>query len=267
MTQPAKPAIDSEGGSPGHSAPWTARVVTLFPETFPGTLGCSLIGKALNDGLWQLELIDLRHFGSGKHRQVDDKPLGGGPGMILRADVVAAAAHAAAPESGYNARDWPLVCLTARGQRFNQEKARAWSACRGVTIIAGRFEGIDQRVVNHLAMEEVSLGDFILAGGEIAAKALIESVVRLIPSVLGNQKSIDRESFTAGLLEYPQYTRPVEWAGRAVPEILVSGHHRRIAAWRQQQSEETTRQNRPDLWAAYCRSQNIIDASDDHPES
>jgi len=252
-------AAARSGGYGRPATPWTARVVTLMPEVFPGTLGCSLIGKALDQRLWQLETIDLRSFGRGRHRQVDDTPAGGGPGMVLRADVVADAADSAAPDTGYNPKVWPLVCLTPRGRPFDQDQAWLWSECRGITIIAGRFEGIDQRVIDQMVMQEVSMGDFVLAGGEIAAQALIEATVRLIPSVLGNQESVDRESFTGGLLEHPHYTRPIEWAGRTVPEILVSGHHRRVAAWRQKQSEEATRCTRPDLWAAYCKDQGIDD--------
>ncbi len=256
----AVPAAGAGGTTP---APWTARVVTLFPEAFPGTLGCSLIGKALRQDLWHLETVDLRAFGRGRHRQVDDTPAGGGPGMVLRADVVAAAAATAAPASGYDPATWPLICLTPRGHPFRQGQARQWSTCQGLTIVAGRFEGIDQRVIDHMAMQEISMGDFVLAGGETAAQALIEATVRLIPSVLGNQESIARESFTDGLLEYPQYTRPVAWADRAVPDVLVSGHHGRITAWRQSESEKVTRSIRPDLWAAYCRDHGRVDAGPD----
>ena len=233
------------------SPPWTARVVTLFPDAFPGVLGCSLVGKGLESGTWCLETIDLRAHGHGRHRNVDDTPAGGGPGMVLRADVVAEAVRATQTGVGDSQEDWPLICLTPRGNLFNQTMAEQWSTCNGVTIICGRFEGIDQRVVDEFAMQEISVGDFVLSGGEIAAQVLIEATVRLIPSVLGNRESVQSESFDGGLLEYPQYTRPVDWEGRAIPEVLNSGHHQKIAAWRQEQSEEITRTRRPDLWRTY----------------
>ncbi len=240
---------DIEAPKPQAQA-WQARVITLFPEVFPGVLGHSLTGKALKEGLWGLEPIDLRPFGLGKHRNVDDTPAGGGAGMVLRADVLARAIHVA--KRGAGAReDWPLVCLSPRGRPFTQGTARAWAQGRGVTLICGRFEGVDQRVIDHFGIEEVSLGDFVLTGGEIAAQAMIDATVRLLPDVLGNAASIEEESFAHGLLEHPQYTRPAEWEGRAIPPVLMSGNHGEIARWRQDQAEALTRARRPDLWAAW----------------
>lgn len=233
------------------SAPWTARVVTLFPEAFPGVLGLSLTGRALAEGLWRLQTIDLRTFGLGRHRNVDDAPAGGGAGMVLRADVVGPALAAAAEGMPADPAHWPVVYLSPRGRPFTQAMARDWSRGAGLTLLAGRFEGVDQRVLDHFAVEEVSLGDFVLSGGEIAAQALIDATVRLIPRVLGNQASVEEESFAHGLLEHPQYTRPTVWEGRAIPEVLLSGHHARIAAWQRAQAEALTKQRRPDLWRAY----------------
>ena len=229
---------------------WTARVITLLPEAFPGVLGLSLTGKALESGLWGLETIDLRPFGEGRHLNVDDTPAGGGAGMVLRADVMAralAGAQAGAP----GREDWPLVYLSPRGRRFDQAMARRFAAGAGVTLICGRFEGLDERLIEHFGVEEVSIGDFVLTGGEIAATALIDATVRLIPRVLGNQASTVEESFSDGLLEHPQYTKPPVWEGRAIPEVLLSGHHARIADWRREQAERLTKERRPDLWRAY----------------
>jgi tRNA (guanine37-N1)-methyltransferase len=223
------------------AAPWTARIVTLLPEAFPGILGLSLTGRALERGLWRLETIALRQFGLGRHRNVDDTPAGGGAGMVLRADVMAAAL---AEVPG------PYVYLSPRGRRFDQEMARDLAAGPGVTLVAGRFEGLDQRAIDHFGMIEVSLGDYVLTGGEIAAMALIDACVRLLPGVLGNAESAVAESFSDGLLEHPHYTRPAEWQGRAIPEVLLSGNHAEIARWRQAQAEAITRERRPDLWAA-----------------
>ncbi len=227
---------------------WTARIITLFPDAFPGVLGESLTGKALKDGKWQIETTDLRQFGEGKHRNVDDTPAGGGAGMVLRPDVLGRAIdHTLHGTRG----NLPLVYLSPRGRRFDQKMARAWSECDGVTMLCGRFEGVDQRVLDHYNIQEVSLGDFVLTGGEIAAQAMIDATVRLLPSVLGNAASIEDESHSGGLLEHPHYTRPAEWMGREIPEVLMSGHHGRIADWRQAMSEDITRQRRPDLWEAY----------------
>ncbi|MFV0335765.1 MAG: tRNA (guanosine(37)-N1)-methyltransferase TrmD [Tropicimonas sp.] len=227
---------------------WRARIITLFPGAFPGVLGESLTGKALQDGLWALETIDLRPFGEGRHRNVDDTPTGGGAGMVLRPDVVARALDEAARDVPVERARWPVVYLSPRGRRFDQATARHWAAAEGVTILCGRFEGVDQRVLDAYRVEEVSLGDFVLTGGEIAAQAMIDASVRLLPGVLGNQASTEEESFSDGLLEHPQYTRPNEWHGQAVPEVLLSGHHAKIEAWRRAQAEELTRVRRPDLW-------------------
>ena len=231
---------------------WKARVITLFPEQFPGILGASLTGKALQEGLWQLDCIDLRQFGIGRHRNVDDTPAGGGAGMVLRPDVLAAALARAAEGTPADRGRWPVIALSPRGRPFRQDMAQALSRSRGVTLICGRFEGIDQRVIDAFGLEEVSLGDFVLTGGEIAAQALIDATVRLIPRVLGNHASVEEESFSSGLLEHPQYTKPVDWDGRTVPDILLSGHHAHIASWRQAEAERLTKERRPDLWRAYC---------------
>ncbi|MEM1431622.1 MAG: tRNA (guanosine(37)-N1)-methyltransferase TrmD [Pseudomonadota bacterium] len=231
---------------------WTAKVITLFPEAFPGVLGASLTGKALQDGLWRLETIDLRRFGEGKHRNVDDTPTGGGAGMVLRADVVDAALARAAEDTPPQPEAWPTIYLSPRGRPFTQAAARALAAAEGITLLCGRFEGVDERVLEARQVHEVSLGDFVLTGGEIAAQALIDATVRLIPRVLGNQVSTEEESFSHGLLEHPQYTRPTVWQGRAVPDILLSGHHAKIEAWRKDEAERLTKERRPDLWRAYC---------------
>ncbi len=230
---------------------WAARIITLFPDAFPGVLGLSLVGKALDIGLWALECIDLRCFGQGRHRNVDDTPAGGGAGLVLRPDVVAAALDQAAVGTPADRGRWPVVYLSPRGRRFDQSMARAWAAADGVTLLCGRFEGVDERVLQAYGVEEVSLGDFVLTGGEIAAQAMIDATVRLIPKVLGNQASTEEESFSEGLLEHPHYTRPAEWQGLPIPEVLLSGHHGAVATWRQAQAEEITRERRPDLWQAW----------------
>jgi tRNA (guanine37-N1)-methyltransferase len=231
---------------------WTAKVVTLFPELFPGILGGSLTGKALDEGLWALETLDLRRYGEGKHRNVDDTPAGGGAGMVLRADVVGAALADATQETPNDTRQWPVIYLSPRGRPFTQGMAKDWARGTGMTLLCGRFEGVDERVLQEFGVEEVSLGDFVLTGGEIAAQALIDATVRLIPRVLGNQASTEEESFSSGLLEHPQYTRPAIWKDRAIPEILLSGHHANISDWRRAQAERLTKKRRPDLWRAYC---------------
>ncbi len=226
---------------------WMAQVITLLPQAFPGILGESLTGKALKDGLWQINPIDLRPFGEGRHRNVDDTPAGGGAGMVLRADVMGRAidhARAAAPPGA------PLIYLSPRGKPLDQAMAKRLSQCPGVTLICGRFEGLDERVIKHYGIEEVSLGDFVMTGGEIAAQALIDATVRLLPDVLGNAASTEEESFSEGLLEHPQYTRPAEWRGLSIPDVLMSGHHGEIAKWRRKMSEDITRERRPDLWNA-----------------
>ena len=232
---------------------FTVKIVTLFPEAFPGTLGLSLTGKALDLGLWRLIPIALRPFGEGKHRNVDDTPAGGGAGMVLRADVLDRALTQAAVGANPDRLKWPLIYLSPRGRPFDQAMARRFAACDGMTMICGRFEGIDQRVIDHHQIEEVSLGDFVLTGGEIAAQAMLDATVRLLPKVLGNQASTEEESFSDGLLEHPQYTKPAEWQGLPIPDVLQSGHHGEIAKWRKSQAEELTKLRRPDLWQAYVR--------------
>lgn len=236
-------------GPPELANVWAAHVLTLFPDAFPGTLGLSLTGKALSDGLWQLHTTDLRSFGRGRHRNVDDTPAGGGAGMVLRPDVVGDALDAVARP--FDRADWPVVYLSPRGRPFSQAMAQRWSQGRGLTLLCGRFEGVDERVLDAYDIEEVSLGDFVMTGGEIAAQALIDATVRLIPRVLGNAESALEESFSNGLLEHPQYTRPSVWKGRAIPEVLLSGHHAKIAAWRTEQAEALTQERRPDLWRAH----------------
>lgn len=225
---------------------WVARVITLFPDAFPGVLGLSLTGKAMDLGVWRLEAVDLRPFGIGRHRNVDDTPAGGGAGMVLRADVVDAALKAAGP-------GLPVYYLSPRGRRFDQAMARDWAAGPGVSLLCGRFEGVDQRVLDHHAITEVSLGDFVLTGGEIAAQAMLDATVRLLPGVLGNQASTEEESFSHGLLEHPQYTRPAVWEGREIPAILQSGNHGEIAKWRLAEAEAVTAAQRPDLWDMFKR--------------
>ena len=223
---------------------WDARVVTLFPEAFPGALGLSLTGTALANGLWSLRTIPLRDFGLGRHRQVDDTPAGGGAGLVLRADVVGPALEAAQGPG-------PILYLSPRGRPFDQARAHALAAGLGAALLCGRFEGVDQRVLDAFDVEEVSLGDFVLTGGELAAQAVLDATVRLLPGVLGNAASVEEESFSQGLLEHPHYTRPAEWRGRAIPEVLTSGHHGRVAAWRLAQAERLTARRRPDLWSAH----------------
>ena len=226
---------------------WTARALTLFPEMFPGSLAHSLAGKALADGLWSLDAVDIRKFATDKHRTVDDTPYGGGPGMVMRADVVDAAIDGAALAGA------PLVYLTPRGERLTQERVSALADGPGLTLICGRYEGIDQRVLEARDVTEISLGDFVLSGGELAALTLIDACVRLLPGIIGDEASLDEESFNRGLLEYPHYTRPADWCGRKVPDVLLSGHQRNICAWRTEQAEMTTKARRPDLWDRYQR--------------
>ena len=242
--------------SPDLAGAWEARVITLFPQAFPGVLGESLTGKALQEGLWRLGLIDLRPFGEGKHRNVDDTPAGGGAGMVLRADVLGRALDVAAQGTPDDREKWPIVYLSPRGKPLQQADAERFARADGITLLCGRFEGVDERVLEEYAIEEVSLGDFILTGGEIAAQALIDATVRLIPRVLGNQVSTEDESFSDFLLEHPQYTKPPVWRGRAIPDILLSGHHANIESWRKGMAERLTRKRRPDLWRAYCDAYN-----------
>lgn len=226
---------------------WTAKIITLLPEAFPGILGASLTGKALDEGLWRLDTIDLRVFGEGKHRNVDDTPAGGGAGMVLRPDIVSRAIRFAQGDAPADRARWPLIYLSPRGKRFDQRMAERLSKTEGVTLLCGRFEGVDQRVLDHYEIEEISLGDFVMTGGEIAAQAIIDATLRLRPGVLGNAASTEEESFSAGLLEHPQYTRPATWEGRDIPEVLMSGHHGKIAEWRRAEAERITRERRPDL--------------------
>ena len=228
---------------------WRATILTLFPEMFPGPLGVSLAGKALASGLWVLEARDIRDSATDRHRSVDDTPAGGGPGMVLRADVLAAAIDAA----DANQIDRPRLLMSPRGRPLTQSRVMELAAGPGPLIVCGRFEGIDERVIAARKLEEVSIGDYVLSGGEIAAMALIDACVRLLPGVMGKQASGADESFSEGLLEYPQYTRPQEFEGRPIPEILTSGDHSKVSAWRKAEAEALTRARRPDLWAIKAR--------------
>src|ERR1700722_1458203 len=218
-------------------------VLTLFPAMFPGPLGQSLTGDALARGLWSLTARDIREHGIGRHRAVDDTPAGGGPGMVMRADVIAASLDAAGAAEGLR----PRLIMSPRGQPFSQARAREWAAGRGLVIVCPRFEGVDERLIESRGLIEVSIGDYVLSGGEIAALAVLDACVRLIPGVMGREESGAEESFENGLLEYPHYTRPREWEGRAIPDVLLSGDHARIAAWRRAEAERVTRARRPDL--------------------
>lgn len=222
---------------------WTAGVLTIFPEMFPGPLGMSLAGQALERGTWALETVNIREFGAGKHRAVDDTPAGGGPGMVMRPDVIAAAIDA----TRLRLPDLPLVYLSPRGATLSQGRVRALADGRGVLLLCGRFEGIDQRVIDARGAEEISIGDYVLSGGEPAAMVLIDAVVRLLPGVMGKHESAAEESFENNLLEYPQYTKPRLWEGREIPEVLLSGDHAKIAAWRRHQAALLTRARRPDM--------------------
>ena len=227
------------------TSPWQATLLTLYPDMLPGPLGQALAGRALEKGVWSLRTVDIRHYASDKHRSVDDTPFGGGAGMVMRPDIVDAALTSVANAPG------PIVALTPRGRVFDQAMAAELSAGPGVTLVCGRFEGIDQRVIERRGMVEVSLGDFVLSGGELAALAILDACVRLLPGVMGGATSHIEESFEDGLLEYPHYTRPADWDGYTVPDVLLSGHHENIRQWRRQQSERITKQRRPDLWQAY----------------
>jgi tRNA (guanine37-N1)-methyltransferase len=225
------------------AAPWRAGILTLFPAMFPGPLGLSLAGDALARGIWALDTFDIREHGIGRHRQVDDTPAGGGPGMVMRADVLAAALDAAAGPND----DRPRLVTSPRGKPLTQTRVRELAAGPGLLILCGRFEGIDERVIEARGLEEVSVGDYVLSGGEIAALAILDSCVRLLPGVMGKEVSGEEESFESGLLEYPHYTRPREWDGRAIPDVLLGGNHAAIAKWRRAQAERLTRERRPDL--------------------
>jgi tRNA (guanine37-N1)-methyltransferase len=222
---------------------WRASVLTLFPAMFPGPLDQSLAGRALETGLWALDVTHIRDFAQDRHKTVDDTPFGGGAGMVLRADIVDAAVASVAD-------DRPVVCLTPRGRQFSQADARRFAGGNGMILLCGRYEGIDQRVIETRNMQEISIGDYVLSGGELAALVLLDSIVRLLPGVMGTADSAIEESFSRGLLEYPHYTRPAEWQGHRVPDVLLSGHHGAVAAWRQAESERITRERRPDLMIA-----------------
>ncbi len=224
---------------------WRATVLTIFPDMFPGPLGASLAGKALANGAWSLDVVDIRGFAADKHRTVDDTPAGGGPGMVMKADVLGRTIDAAATDAR------PRLLLSPRGAPLTQARVQTLICEQGAILICGRFEGVDERVIAARGLEEVSVGDYVLSGGEIAAMALIDACVRLLPGVMGAADSGVEESFTDGLLEYPHYTRPQLWEGLPIPEVLTSGDHGKIAAWRRAEAERLTRERRPDLWAAF----------------
>lgn len=224
-----------------------ADIITLFPELFPGPLGASIIGRAAEKGTWALEATQLRDFATDKHKKVDDTPAGGGPGLVLKPDILAKAIDHVAPKNDPR----PRILMSARGKPFDQQMARDWANGPGVVIVCGRFEGVDQRVIDKRNLTEVSVGDFVLCGGEVAAMTMLEATVRLLPGVMGSAESEADESFENGLLEYPQYTRPAEFEGEPIPEVVTSGDHKKVAQWRQEQSEQLTKQNRPDLWEKY----------------
>jgi tRNA (guanine37-N1)-methyltransferase len=224
---------------------WRASVLTIFPELFPGPLAASLAGKALTQKIWSLQTVDIREYAADRHRSVDDTPAGGGPGMVMRADVLARAIDASSPAGDPR----PRILLSPRGRPLDQARVRAFAEGAGIVIVCGRFEGIDERVIERRALEEISIGDYVLSGGEIAAFVLLDACVRLLPGVMGKEASAAEESFERGLLEYPHYTRPQEFEGSAIPDVLNSGHHGRVAEWRREQAEKATRERRPDLWA------------------
>jgi tRNA (guanine37-N1)-methyltransferase len=226
---------------------WRASVLTILPEMFPGPLGVSLCGKALTAGLWSLDVVDIRDFANDKHRSVDDTPAGGGPGMVIKPDVLARAIDASAADAR------PRLLLSPRGTPLTQRRVEELSGGPGAILVCGRFEGIDERVIAGRGLDEISIGDYVLSGGEIAAMALIDACVRLLPGVMGAPHSAADESFAEGLLEYPQYTRPQLWEGRPIPEVLNSGDHAKVAAWRRAEAERLTRERRPDLWAAFSQ--------------
>lgn len=229
---------------------FTAQVLTLFPEMFPGPLGTSLAGRGLETEKWALKTLDIRDFSSDKHRSVDDTPAGGGPGMVMRADILGRAIDAAKQSAS---PEWPVVYMSPRGRKFDQTEARRWQQAGGVTILCGRFEGVDERVLEARDVEEISVGDFVLSGGEPAALVMLDAVVRMLPGIMGAEATLDEESFESGLLEYPHYTRPQVWEGREIPAVLTSGHHGKVAEWRRERAEEITRIRRPDLWSTYVR--------------
>lgn len=246
---------DLMAGLPELAHVWSARIITLFPEVFPGPLAASLTGKALKDRLWSLDTINLRDFGSGKHRKVDDTPAGGGAGLVLRPDVLGQAIDNA--QRGSQGKK--LIYLSPRGKPLTQARCADLAQGPGVILLCGRFEGVDQRVIDHYGIEEISVGDYVLTGGELAAMTLIDATVRLLPGVLGNAESIVDESHSAGLLEHPQYTRPADWQGLKIPAVLSSGNHQAVADWRKAQAETLTQTRRPDMWARYSKRKRLGD--------
>lgn len=226
------------------SKPWHVTALSLYPEMFPGPLDTALSGRALKNGIWSCDVVNIRDFAEDKHRSVDDTPAGGGAGMVLRADILAKAIDA-------HSDDRPRLLMSPRGKPLTQERVRALAAGPGALLVCGRFEGVDQRVIDGRDLEEVSIGDYILSGGEIAALALMDACIRLLPGVMGAKASGDDESFENGLLEYPHYTRPAQWEGAVIPDVLTGGNHRLISDWRQEKAEEITRVRRPDLWRHY----------------
>ena len=251
MTAENLPGAEGQEGEVGQG--WLATVLTIFPGMFPAALGFSLAGRALERRIWELDAINLRDYALDRHGTVDDTPFGGGPGMVMRPDVLDRAIAAARERAGDRAG--PLIYFTPRGRRLGQDRFRQLAAGPGATLLCGRFEGVDERLLEAHEIEEVSLGDFVLSGGELPATVLLDAVVRLLPGMMGQPESLKEESFERGLLEYPQYTRPQIWAGRPVPDVLNSGHHAEIAKWRRSKAEEVTRIRRPDLWEAYQASQ------------
>ncbi|MCT4655648.1 MAG: tRNA (guanosine(37)-N1)-methyltransferase TrmD [Cohaesibacter sp.] len=233
------------------SSPWKASVLTLYPDMFPGPLGTSLAGRALEKELWSLETVHIRDFAQGKHRNVDDTPAGGGAGMVLRPDVIGSAIDHVTGEGDTR----PRILLSPRGKPLTQAKVRQLKEAGGVILLCGRFEGVDQRVIDGRELEEISIGDYILSGGELGAMVLMDAVVRLLPGVMGKVESGEDESFESGLLEYPHYTRPTIWEDREIPDILTSGHHGKIAQWRREQAIELTRKRRPDLYKAWAQDE------------
>lgn len=235
------------------NTPFQVRALTLFPEMFPGPLGYSLSGKAMRNKIWSLDVMDIRGFCQDKYKSVDDTPFGGGPGMVMRPDIIDAALRQAKQDF-----DAPLIYLTPRGQPLTQPLVHQLSEGNGIILLCGRYEGLDERVLEEHRPLEISLGDFVLSGGEPAAIALLDAIIRLLPGVMGDEQGLEEESFEQGLLEYPHYTRPAIWQGRQVPEVLISGHHEKVRAWRRHMAEEITRERRPDLWNAYQKQSNKI---------
>ncbi|MGL1921140.1 MAG: tRNA (guanosine(37)-N1)-methyltransferase TrmD [Hyphomicrobiales bacterium] len=234
------------------SKPWRVSVMTLYPDMFPGSLGMSIAGRALAAGRWLCETTQIRDYAEGKHKNVDDTPTGGGAGMVLRPDVLSKCINSTRTDGDTR----PLIYLSPRGKTLTQQRVRELTAGEGVILLCGRFEGVDQRLLDHENIEEISIGDYILSGGEVAALTLLDACVRLLPEVMGSQHSGEDESFENGLLEYPHYTKPREWQGLEAPDILRSGDHGKISKWRKQQSEKITQERRPDLWDAYLHDEN-----------